>query len=103
MAPAEDSINMAEKETAGIGKGTPGPGRPKGVPNKTTQLLKDAILKAATEAGNGDMVAYLRAQAAANPGPFLALLGKVLPMQVTGDDGGALEINVTIGGNAGQS
>jgi hypothetical protein len=94
---------MAEKETAGIGKGTPGPGRPKGVPNKTTQLLKDAILKAATEAGNGDMVAYLRVQAAANPGPFLALLGKVLPMQVTGDDGGALEINVTIGGNAGQS
>jgi len=27
----------------------PGPGRPKGMPNKTTALLKDAILKAAAE------------------------------------------------------
>ena len=93
---------MSEKETAGIGKGTPGPGRPKGVPNKTTQLLKDAILKAATEAGNGDMVEYLKLQAVENPGPFMALLGKVLPMQVVGEEGGAIEINVTVGGNAGQ-
>lgn len=70
------------------------PGRPKGVPNKTTQLLKDAILKAATDAGNGDMAAYLERQAKENPGPFMSLLGKVLPMQVTGPDGGALEISV---------
>ena len=33
------------------GDGTPGPGRPKGVPNKATALLKDAILKAAETAG----------------------------------------------------
>jgi hypothetical protein len=70
------------------------PGRPKGVPNKTTQLLKDAILKAATDAGNGDMAAYLERQAIENPGPFMSLLGKVLPMQVTGADGGALEVSV---------
>jgi hypothetical protein len=78
-------------------------GRQKGTPNKTTALLKDAILKAATDAGGGDMVAYLTAQAVANPGPFMALLGKVLPMQMTGLDEGAIEINVTVGGNAGQS
>lgn len=94
---------MSEKLTAGIGKGTPGPGRPKGIPNKTTALLKDAILKAAEAAGEGDMVRYLTEQAKANPGPFMALLGKVLPMQVVGEEGGAIEINVTIGGNAGQS
>lgn len=67
-------------------------GRPKGVPNKTTQLLKDAILKAATDAGEGDMAAYLQKQAEENPGPFMALLGKVLPMQVTGEGGGALAV-----------
>lgn len=61
-------------------------GRSKGTPNKTTALLKDAILKAATDAGGDDgLVGYLKTQAAANPGPFLALLGKVLPMQVGGD------------------
>ena len=73
-------------------------GRPKGTPNKTTALLKDAILKAATEAGNGDMVNYLKEQAAANPGPFMALLGKVLPMQIAGDAENPLTINVTVGG-----
>lgn len=70
------------------------PGRPKGVPNKSTQLLKDAILKAAEEAGGKEgLVGYLAAQAKDNPGPFLALLGKVLPMQVTGEGGGPLVVS----------
>jgi len=83
---------MDEKETAKIGQGKPGPGRPKGVPNKNTTLLKDAILKAATQAGGGEdgLVHYLEKQAKDNPGPFLALLGKVLPMQVVGEDDGPI-------------
>lgn len=61
-------------------------GRQKGTPNKTTKLLKDAILKAADKAGGkGGLVAYLQMQANENPGPFMALLGKVLPLQVSGD------------------
>jgi hypothetical protein len=76
------------KQTAEIGKGKPGPGRPKGSVNKTTALLKDAILKAAQLAGGGDdgLVEYLQKQASENPGPFMALLGKVLPMQIAGDE-----------------
>ena len=77
----------AVKKTLKIGEGKPGPGRPKGLPNKSTALLKDAILQAATEAGNGSLVEYLRAQAIATPGPFLSLIGKVLPLQVVGPDG----------------
>ena len=70
-------------------------GRPKGVPNKTTALLKDAILKAAENAGGKDgLIGYLTTQAAANPAPFLALLGKVLPMQVTGEDGEAIKVQL---------
>jgi hypothetical protein len=89
---------MAEKETLKIGKGKPGPGRPKGVANKNTTLLKDAILLAAANAGGPDgMVGYLTRQAMDNPGPFLALVGKVLPLQVTGADGGPVGIEfVTI-------
>lgn len=64
-------------------------GRPKGSVNKTTALLKDAILKAAENAGNkvgsDGLVSYLEDQATANPGPFMSLLGKVLPMQIAGD------------------
>ncbi len=75
-------------------------GRSKGPPNKTTALLKDAILKAAELAGNkvgsDGMVSYLTEQASENPGPFMSLLGKVLPMQVVGDDdGGPVQISVS--------
>ena len=65
-----------------------GMGRPKGALNKTTALLKDAILLAAQRAGGGgeDGIAnYLVEQAEKNPGPFMSLLGKVLPMTVAGD------------------
>lgn len=70
-----------------------GKGRKPGVPNKTTGLLKDAILKAADRAGGKKgLVGYLEMQAEKNPGPFMALLGKVLPMQIAGPDGGELKI-----------
>jgi hypothetical protein len=64
-----------------------GKGRLKGVPNKTTALLREAILMAAESAGGKEgLIGYLRAQARKkNSGPFLTLLGKVLPMQVSGD------------------
>ena len=93
---------MADKKTAEnmIGKGKAGPGRPKGTPNKTTALIKDAIIQAAENAGGPEgMVGYLTMQAEANPGPFMALLGKVLPTQLSDPDGNALKIAVTIGGD----
>lgn len=84
-------------EMAGRKPGTPKTGgRQKGTPNKTTALLKDAILQAATKAGgNGGLVGYLTLQATENPAAFMTLLGKVLPMQVTGEDGGAIRLTVS--------
>lgn len=64
-----------------VGDGTPGPGRPKGVPNKNTTALKEMILGALDKSGGVD---YLVRQAEENPGPFLSLVGKVLPMTVAG-------------------
>ncbi len=86
-----------KKQTREIGKGGPGPGRPKGVPNRTTTLIKDAIIAAAQAAGGDEgMAGYLQQQAKDNPGPFLALLGKVLPMQLANYGGGELKVTVTI-------
>jgi hypothetical protein len=69
-------------------KGSPKTGgRQKGTPNKLTAQLKEMILEAAEQAGGeGGTVAYLKNQATANPGPFMALLGKVLPLQIAGDE-----------------
>ena len=72
-------------------------GRKAGTPNKTTALLKDAILQAAEKAGGKEgLVGYLKAQAEKNSAPFLALLGRVLPMQITDADGEKLSIEVTL-------
>ncbi|WP_375654711.1 MULTISPECIES: hypothetical protein [unclassified Bartonella] len=35
---------------------------------------------------------YLEKQAMECPAAYLALLGKVLPLQVTGEDGGAIKV-----------
>lgn len=66
-----------------MAKGTKTGGRKKGIPNKLTTALKDMILQALANAGGVD---YLQSQAKANPNAFLALVGRVLPLQVK--DGG---------------
>lgn len=92
---------MAEKQTGEnlIGKGKPGPGRPKGVPNKINTLLKDDILLALDQAHADGRVGYLTQQAQDNPVAFLGLIGKILPTQLTGDAESPLVLNFTIGGN----
>lgn len=70
----------------------PGPGRPKGVPNKLNAALKEMILEALEESGG---VAYLVKQADANPTAFLTLVGKVLPMTVAGDPSSPLRVELT--------
>jgi hypothetical protein len=90
-------MSSTEKQTLRIGEGKPGPGRKKGVPNKVNALLRDAILEAANNAGGKEgLVGYLESQAIANPQSFLPLLGKVLPMQVTGSDEGSTVVFKTI-------
>jgi hypothetical protein len=67
-----------------------GPGRPPGVTNKVTTELKGMILGALDEAGGIDYL-VARARDPKTASAFLTLIGKVLPMQVTGADGGAIQ------------
>ena len=68
------------------GKKTGGGSR-KGVPNKITASLKEAIQQAATDAHPEGMVGYLTQQAQTNPNAFLSLLGRTLPKEITGGEG----------------
>lgn len=73
-------------------------GRQKGTPNKTTALLKDAVIEAAVNAGDEEgLVGYLTAVARDNPSAFLTLLGKVLPMQVNATHEGSVTFVVDTG------
>jgi hypothetical protein len=54
-----------------------------------TRALKDMILGALDAAGGQQ---YLVEQASKNPVAFMSLLGKVLPLQVSGEGGGPVLI-----------
>jgi hypothetical protein len=68
-----------------------GIGKAKGTPNKVTAEVKAMILEALDNAGG---VSYLTSQANENPKAFLTLVGKVLPLQVTGDADSPLVVQV---------
>ena len=69
----------------------PGTGRQKGTRNRTTTLLKDAILQAATLVGQDGkgkdgLVGYLKMLAVKERAVYSRLLEKVLPMQLHLED-----------------
>jgi len=66
-----------------MAKGYKTGGRRKGTPNKLTRDLREMILGALADAGGRD---YLTEQARQNPGAFLRLVGRLLPMQVSRSD-----------------
>ena len=74
-----------------MAKGRKTGGRVKGTPNKTTTALKEAILAALDTVGGQ---AYLERVAEEDPKTFCTLLGKVLPMQVSGDGGGPITLAI---------
>lgn len=84
---------MAEKQSklsTGKGGKRAGAGRPKGSLDKGNALIRDMLAQALDELGG---VQYLvecgrdsRTKAA-----FLGLIGKMLPMQVTGEGGGPVQ------------
>ena len=84
------------KQTENIGNGRPGPGRPKGSPNKLTASIKAAIRDAFDELGG---VESLVKWGRKNPDAFYPLWARLAPQEheVSGRDGGAVQVMV-IGG-----
>lgn len=64
-------------------------GRAKGTGNKIDGDIKKMVITALHYAGGVD---YLVQQAHKHPVAFLGLVGRVLPLQVTGADGGRLRV-----------
>src|SRR3954468_15418083 len=69
---------------------TSGQGRVKGVPNKVPASIREMIVGALSDVGGRR---YLAEQARENPVAFMGLVGKVLPLQLTGQNGGPVAID----------
>ena len=70
-------------------------GNRKGVPNKNTREIKEMILTALSKAGGAEYLLSC-AKNEKTKAAFLGLVGKVLPLQVTGDGGGPVNASLTI-------
>ncbi len=66
-------------------------GSRKGIPNKTTKQIKEMILEALDGVGGVDYL-MTRANDPRTAAAFLGLIAKVLPMQVTGENGGPIQV-----------
>lgn len=80
------------------GEKRPNQGRPKGMPNKDTALIRDMIAQALDQVGGVEYLAE-RANDPRTASAFLALIGKVMPVQVQGDPNNPIQhaIKVTFG------
>jgi hypothetical protein len=87
---------MSEKQpklSTGRGGKRPGSGRPKGSLDKGNALIREMIVNALDELGG---IEYLMDVARSHPTAFVSLIGKTMPLQVTGDGGGPVENNLTV-------
>jgi len=80
-----------------VGDGTPGPGRPKGLQNKTTVAAKEAIAMAADRLGGADRLVEWAQSDPANERVFWGTIyPKLLPLQVSGEGGGPLAVSLAV-------
>jgi len=75
------------------GEKRPNQGRPKGSTNKQSELIRDMVATALNQSGGVD---YLARVSESHPAAFLSLVGKVLPIQVTGEGGDAIKHSITV-------
>ncbi len=78
------------KKSTGRGGKREGAGRPPGSLDKGNALIREMVVSALDDAGG---VEYLVRQANEKPAAFLALLGKVLPVQIAGDPTAPVKIS----------
>jgi hypothetical protein len=71
----------------------PGAGRKKGVPNRTTQIAKDAIAQAAADLGGAERLVDWAKEAPENERVFWGTIyPKLLPLQIGGDPGNPVQV-----------
>lgn len=85
---------MANRSSTVVKNAAPpnaGKGRKKGVPNKTTVVMKEAIMQvyADLQADTGKQHGHFKSWAEKNPTEFYKIAAKLIPISIGGGDDGA--------------
>lgn len=86
------ALNSEKESKKSIGKGgaRAGAGRPKGSLDKGNAMIRELIVEALDNLGGAQ---YLENTARSHPAAFLSLLGKVMPVQLEGANGGPIQVS----------
>jgi len=90
---SEPNMSQAPKTAYKKGEKRPNQGRPKGVLNKNNQQIRDIIVQTLDNLGGTQ---YLQEVAISHPAAFMSLIGKTMPLQVTGEGGGPIEQSIRV-------
>lgn len=101
--PAENDASVSEgagknntsKTGIAVGSGQPGPGRPKGVPNKATKTIRDAVMDAFEQVGGPAYLVKLANGTQSDRAAFTSLLNKVLPTQINANVEGGVQVQLS--------
>jgi hypothetical protein len=95
QASSEEGLKNAEKQALAVGAGAPGPGRPKGTPNKATKTIRDAVMQAFDEVGGPAYLVRLAQGTQSDRAAFTSLLNKVLPTQINANVEGGIQVQLS--------
>lgn len=84
----------AEKTPIAVGSGQPGPGRPRNVKNRLTNL-REAVLEAFDTVGGPAYLVQLAQGTQSDRAAFVGLVSKVLPTQVNAQVEGGVQIQLS--------
>lgn len=91
---AEAGENNGQKTGIAVGSGAPGPGRPRNVKNRLTNL-REAVLKAFDTVGGPEYLVKLANGTQSDRAAFVGLVSKVLPTQVNANVEGGVQIQLS--------
>lgn len=95
LAIADQEVSKnAGKTQEGVGSGAPGPGRPRGVRNKLTNL-RDAVLEAFDTVGGAAYLVKLAQGTQSDRAAFVSLMNKVLPTQINQQVEGGVRLELS--------
>ena len=100
--PAEDDASVSEsdggkndqKTPIAVGSGAPGPGRPRNVKNRMTNL-REAVLKAFDTVGGPEYLVKLANGTQSDRAAFVGLVSKVLPTQINANVEGGVQVQLS--------